>query len=305
MCIAIYKPKDITINKTNLEQSFKANPHGAGFSYIENKTLKTKKGFFTFEEFWEAFEPHQEKQCLIHFRIRTHGLTNKENCHPFQIKPGLAFIHNGIISGLGSGDQSDTSEFNDKILKALASRYGVNALYHPTIKHLIEERIGYSKFVLMDRHGNHSIFNEHKGAWDEGVWYSNTSYKIVKPLPKITTVKNYNSSFPTKWELQRKRFAALNDTSNGDLLMLDIAQWDSGTQTLTPKDTILEVVAINHSDYSVDCMTQDGTDFLYAVPILATTNLMGMPTSDDTEEEEDFIADTYKFYNNKWTKQLN
>ena len=181
MCIAIYKPKGKIINKATLKRCYEANPDGAGFMYAKSKKLNIQKGFFDFNKFYEAYKKHEVNKCIIHFRIKTHGKIDETNCHPFHINDSMGFVHNGTISGFGNNIHSDTIQFNEAILQKLVGKWGNLSLFEDPIVNLIEGRIGYSKLIMLDRHGNHKIFNEDKGQWDGGVWYSNTSYK---PKPK-------------------------------------------------------------------------------------------------------------------------
>lgn len=253
MCIAIYKPKDMIIAKANLEQCFKSNPDGAGFLISKNKRLIMKKGFFTFNEFYEAYEKYANEQALIHFRIRTHGDLSKNNCHPFMINTGLGFIHNGVISGFGVEDISDTSHFNNSIFKPLVEKYGNQVIFEPAIQNLVEARIGYSKLAFLDRHGNHKIFNESKGVWDDGIWYSNTSYKI----PVYTYTSNKVTTLPTVYKSQVVAAKPKHRTvKEGDLITLIAGVYDHSSKFYHKAGSICEVVAIN-SDYTVDLITSD------------------------------------------------
>lgn len=185
MCIAIMKPEGKLIPKKTLALCYENNPDGAGFMFAQNKELNIKKGYFTFNEFYKAYKPHEKKKCLIHFRIKTHGQIDVNNCHPFHVNRSLGFIHNGIISGYGSDQKSDTIEFNEQVLQKLVAKWGNLALFQDPMIKLIESVIGYSKLVFLDRHGNHHIMNENKGNWDKGIWYSNNSYKPRPPAPPI------------------------------------------------------------------------------------------------------------------------
>jgi hypothetical protein len=69
--------------------------------------------------------------------------------------------------------QSDTSMFNDTILKRLPSDF----IRNTGICDLIEESIGTSKLVFLDNKGQYLISNENLGHWDGNVWYSNDSYR--------------------------------------------------------------------------------------------------------------------------------
>lgn len=257
MCIAIYKPENKVISKVILEQCYQANPDGAGFMYVENKELVMKKGFFTFKDFWEAWQPHEAKQAAIHFRIKTHGNINEENCHPFMINKGLGFIHNGIISGFGFGDKSDTYHFNEEIMKPLVNKYGNSILTNEAIKTLIESKIGYSKFVMIDRHGNHTLFNESKGLWDGGIWYSNSSYKpvVYAPLP-VAKPLYYGSNISPKPKHKSLEI--------GDIVELITGVYDVGTKKYFKKGEFFEVVALN-KDYTADLMHDESDAFLYNV----------------------------------------
>ena len=182
MCIAIMKSENKKISKTTLQRCYDANPDGAGFMFADNKELTVKKGYFTFKEFYKEYKPHENKQVLLHFRIKTHGPIDKNNCHPFLVNSGLGFIHNGIITGYGDDKQSDTIDFNKSILQKIVAKHGNMGLFDDPMVELIENVIGYSKLVFLDRHGNYRIMNEQKGSWHDGVWYSNSSWKKPEPI---------------------------------------------------------------------------------------------------------------------------
>lgn len=178
MCIAILSPENHTVPKEHLEQSFNSNDDGAGFMYAENETLHIEKGFMDFDSFYAAYKPHEEKPIAVHFRITTHGDSDQANTHPFQVGKTLAFIHNGIINAVDRPDKtkSDTYWFNQKILVPVYKRDS-RFIFKDHFKGLVKEYIGNSKLVFLNNKGHHAIINEGKGVWDEGVWYSNTSYK--------------------------------------------------------------------------------------------------------------------------------
>lgn len=183
MCIAIFKPADKSIPKDTLRTCFDNNDDGAGFSYINTdfcgvRRLKIKK-YMKFEDFYKAYEKatrlFPDSPFIIHFRIGTHGEKSSYNCHPFWVRKDLVFIHNGIISGVGTDKRkSDTQLFNDKILKKLPKDWERN----DAIWSLIHGFIGMSKLIFLNTDGEYMIVNEDKGEWVDGVWYSNSSYKV-------------------------------------------------------------------------------------------------------------------------------
>jgi hypothetical protein len=281
MCIAIYKPAGKIISKANLAQCFKANPDGAGFMYAKDKELNLLKGFFTFDEFWDVYEPLQNEQCLIHFRIKTHGEINYTNCHPFLVNKSLGFIHNGVISGFGAGKLSDTVEFNEQIIKPLVNKYGNRIMFDESIVSLIESRIGYSKLAFLDRHGNFNLFNENKGVWDNEVWYSNTSYKIPEPKPALP-FKQPSYTFKAK----PKHRTVQED----DLVELLTGVYDSFSKTYFKAHTVMQVVTVN-SDYTCDLMQavpdKDGVyNFAYDVSFAKFDFLSDL--GDPTFEEQPY-----------------
>jgi len=245
MCIAIYKPEDVTISKASLERCFDANPDGAGFMFAEDNKLHIHKGYFKFKSFYKAYKEHETKQALVHFRIKTHGKTDKTNCHPFLVNDGLGFIHNGIISGYGDDKLSDTIQFNNAILKKIVKKHGSMGLFDDPMQELIENVIGYSKLVFLDKKGNFNIMNEDKGHWYNKVWYSNDSYKKPAPISTypVTNWKNYGK--------QDTLFASSPKTSSlvaiGDWVEIkeDIVQGVGDATSILKKGEWLEVTDVN------------------------------------------------------------
>ena len=243
MCIAVYKPEGKIISQETLKECYTSNPDGAGFMYAEDKKLHIQKGFFSFESFYKAYKVHEHKQAVLHFRIKTHGKIDTTNCHPFAVNNSLGFVHNGVISGFGDTDHSDTIGFNHGVLQPLVNKWGNLALFQDPMKDLIESRIGYSKLIFLDRHGNHNILNEAKGTWDDGVWYSNTSYKPYVPIAKpISTydyksrrwgsgfVDDYNDYYTTTKPVAKIKSKPASYLKVGDLVELLDEQKDTATQ---------------------------------------------------------------------------
>ena len=282
MCIAIYKPEGKVISKATLQECYSSNPDGAGFMYNQGKKLHIEKGFFSFDSFYDAFKKHESKQAVIHFRIKTHGKIDTANCHPFAVNNSIGFVHNGVITGYGDADFSDTVRFNEAILRPLVSKWGNLALFQDPIIELIENRIGYSKLVFLDRHGNHLIMNESKGVWDDGVWYSNTSYK-----PYIAPVTASYSKSTYDWK--SNRFNSYYDDVDyydppvakpvttikrkygvtvGDLVELLEEVKDDVMNITYETGELFEVVAVN-KDFTCDLMYENekgDPQFLYNVP---------------------------------------
>lgn len=232
MCIALYKPAGKRITKKCLLNCYTSNRDGAGFAYVKDGEVIINKGFFDFEKFWEAFQPFQDLQCLIHFRIATHKSINGANCHPWRViydddglpeeeggEPttpvkGLVFIHNGIITNCSKDtDISDTGNFNKYILQPLIEKYP-DFWITDHFKWLVEASIGKgNKLAFLRADGEYRIFNEDQGYWDKGIWFSN---------------KSYNSSYQKDFFiLQEDEDKYKEDAANGKIIAANFPRTDS------------------------------------------------------------------------------
>ena len=178
MCIAINSPKGTEPTKKALKESFNNNPHGGGFAYAKDGFIIVKKGYELFKDFYEDYKKAniQNINKLIHFRIKTSGKINYENCHPFYVTTNLVMIHNGIISNFGNSEVSDTREFISMVLKPIILKHGINILNNETFVNTVSEIIGNSKLVFLDNKGNTYYINKDLGHKNKGIWYSNDSY---------------------------------------------------------------------------------------------------------------------------------
>lgn len=186
MCIAIYKPQGQWAKKENLRESFRSNPHGAGYAVFKDGVITVKKGFFTFDEFWKSYSEDVEARtpALIHFRIATIGEKTEANCHPF-VFPGGVMMHNGPClnrehcNGDKANDRSDSRQFAEDFLGVMCQS-GMTPEHFDTepMKKLVNYFIGYEKVVTMFNSGEVVIFNEKNGHWAEGCWWSNSSYRV-------------------------------------------------------------------------------------------------------------------------------
>lgn len=176
MCIIAYVPKGEDITRGTLQNCYWGNKDGAGFMYAKDGKITIRKGYFSFNSFYKDFKRARkiDVDIVTHFRIATHGSITKGNCHPYLVDKSLAFAHNGIIpiDVPEKEDVSDTAIFNRNVLRNLPRGF----LMNKGIMELIREYISYSKLCFLDNTGNVTIVNENDGVWDEGCWFSNTSY---------------------------------------------------------------------------------------------------------------------------------
>ena len=188
MCVIINKPRDIRISRDTLRKCWKANPHGAGFMYVESGNLNIFKGLMTFEDFYNEFKKvNEDRHVVIHFRLASYGAIVPEQTHPMLINPNLAFVHNGhmlnqFIKEATNKGLSDTMVFNQKILQKLPT----NFLDTPVLTELITGYIDCSVMLFLDSDDKVTILgDQHDSCVFKGSWFSNEfwddSYETEAP----------------------------------------------------------------------------------------------------------------------------
>ncbi len=182
MCIIVFKPQKTPVDIDTLRICFENNPDGAGYMFPCEGKLLIKKGFFTFDDLrsaWGNFlRVHGDKLPVVfHFRIATAGRIDKTNCHPHRIARDLGFVHNGILSCVKvpkHSKLSDTIIYRDRYLGNLAGK----SLHNANLFESISDHIGPgNKFAFMNARGEVIICNEDQGLWEDGLWFSNTSFR--------------------------------------------------------------------------------------------------------------------------------
>tara|TARA_Y100000310_G_scaffold315346_1_gene365770 strand:+ start:529 stop:1416 length:888 start_codon:yes stop_codon:yes gene_type:complete len=203
MCLLILQEKESKIKDNLLKNAYNVNPDGVGYSYVDNGKLTTKKyrKYNKFLSNWKSDvrEFGSVTPFLLHFRLATHGLDEGTfNVHPFTVRQGLVFAHNGIINEVDNDKKlSDTQVFNRDILKNLKKSF----LHDEILLKLIEGFIGASKLVFLKNDSTYKIVNESAGHWKDGVWFSNSSYDY-KPytIYKPHTYGGYSDYTSYGWE---------------------------------------------------------------------------------------------------------
>lgn len=204
MCMLCVIPPNVIPSRQKLENSALNNPHGFGFAIVipsENRihVERTMNADTSINRFLDMRGKYPEGYAMWHARYATHGSTNVENCHPFQVGVGnnLTYLaHNGILPIIEpkGDDRSDTRIFAEDLLPAIG---GVTALDNPQVSNLIEDFTSGSKVCILtvDPRAEYQCYLYHaeKGTKDEsGVWWSNDtcyldnytrgSWRSVNPL---------------------------------------------------------------------------------------------------------------------------
>jgi len=212
MCIALFKLNDTKCPSIDiLRNCWDSNPDGAGFAFpVEGNQVKIVKGFMhwqDFEDAWEKYKKHYDldhRSVLLHFRISTGG-RGAGNTHPFAIMgdteilhqtrliTDYAVIHNGIISLTSSKarqepNSSDTLVFCRDYMTLIAQ----NKQWFKRRSNIeLLGLLAQSKLAIMNGRGE--VIHTDGFTEDNGVWYSNTSYKT----PRVRTFSSHNYTSTT------------------------------------------------------------------------------------------------------------
>lgn len=213
MCIAIYKPIGTEFpSKRTLRTCFDNNPHGAGYMVATGDRIIIHKGFMGFRSFWKSLRSTREKYgtdraYVMHFRISTQGGIREDGCHPFPLSKSMddlrmldttadiAVAHNGIISLCSSYkkglDYSDTMKFITEYLSLIIK----DADYYKDADALkLIEKLCGSRLAILDKSGHCELIGSGWSA-ENGVWYSNTSYKPLYTKAKSGTTKSSATTY--------------------------------------------------------------------------------------------------------------
>ncbi|MFX0575088.1 class II glutamine amidotransferase [Nocardia nepalensis] len=185
MCILTFIKPGANPDLDALRGGALTNPHGHGYAIITGDTITVGRGMdpdAVIAEFASVRMRFPDGAALFHSRLATHGVRDVENCHPFIVGGDARTVlaHNGILPDEvhpSSGDpRSDTRIAAEELLP----RRPFGSLDSWAGRERLERWLGTDKMVLLTvdpayRYAGY-IFNERRGHWDQGSWYSNNSY---------------------------------------------------------------------------------------------------------------------------------
>jgi len=217
MCIAIMNAGKM-LPKKKLKNCWNYNDDGAGILYINDGVLCIEKfpnkggdSFNTFLERYVSLKTSDvgNKPMLLHFRIATHGMSD-EYLHPFPVTDTLGLVHNGVISGFGTKDKSDTAEFAE--LLSTIPNMSMEMLDNPFIEDAIYTYLGgTNKVVFLDNTGEWCIFGEKLGEWIGDNWFSNDSHSKAVRYYGSTAVTG-SSNYVYDWDDDQADVDAWNES---------------------------------------------------------------------------------------------
>ena len=177
MCILIHHPANTAFNDELLNDFYSYNPDGFGAMYVENGSIVVIKTLGKPAEINTLYrDTLKGRECIIHYRMKTHGDIDLDNCHPYKVTDDLWMAHNGILSMGNPIDQrkSDTWHFIEYILKP-AMLANPNIILDPDYQAYIEKMIGAAnKFAFLHSSGEIVVLNYEAGVEHQGAWLSNT-----------------------------------------------------------------------------------------------------------------------------------
>jgi len=186
MCVIICKPADKIISELDVKNAHRVNSDGFGYMYYDSEQdrIIAEKGVFTTADpILKMIAPLQDKEAILHFRIKTHGEISNAACHPFRVtdkeKHGMTIyvMHNGTIGGMvGKPNESDTQIFVNKYLHKLL-KHNPHLIEEPEFKEVIEKVIGtHNRLCFMYGKGKVLRLNESQWDWHETMRCSNKNF---------------------------------------------------------------------------------------------------------------------------------
>lgn len=227
MCLLTFIPEYTQIDIDDLATGAVNNPDGFGFAVHTGRRIVMNNGLnfeAVLDDFLKVRRQHHGP-ALFHSRITTHGGTTIDNCHPFQVgrDPETVMAHNGMLPIDAKDGKSDTRIFAEELFPSWG---GASTLNSKKMRKRLSKFATGSKLVFLsanpDVNHDYIIINEKDGMWDNGVWWSNGSYKWTR---------NYTygggSMYTTGWERSE---STIYTPSDGRIIDCSYIDPDSGQE---------------------------------------------------------------------------
>lgn len=195
MCLLISQPAGTVWTPELITDFYTRNADGVGVMWAQDGYLHYEKTLpKNAQEAVEFVQTHANgKACALHFRMRTHGHTDHDNCHPYEVfgfetphEMPLLMMHNGVLHTGNAADtsKSDTHHYVRNYLRPLLDK-NPELAFSPEFSDLIGKHIGNNRFVLMNHEGQQAVINRSQGVEYNGAWLSNTyAWSAAKYMPR-------------------------------------------------------------------------------------------------------------------------
>ncbi|WP_280463152.1 class II glutamine amidotransferase [Nocardia carnea] len=186
MCILTFIKPGITPDTDLLLRGALVNPDGHGYALHAGDQILTGHSLDAPEliaEFTKLRTRHPDGPALFHSRLATHGVEDLSNCHPFAVggDERTVLAHNGILPKNVHPAKGDPRSDTRIAAEDFLPRRPFGSLDSWAGRERLERWLGRDKLVLLtvDPTYKHPayIFNENRGHWVEGSWYSNDTYR--------------------------------------------------------------------------------------------------------------------------------
>lgn len=185
MCLLTYFPPGVMPDLDALHNGAYLNDDGHGFAVIADGRIIAERGLYA-ADMIAAFDivrrEHPDGPALFHSRFATHGDRGVDNCHPFAVggDERTVLAHNGILPDEvqpAKGDpRSDTRITAEEFLPEFGS-----LRHRRTRQRFARWMTRDNKMIILTVNRRYKapayILNEPAGIWDDGIWYSNDSYR--------------------------------------------------------------------------------------------------------------------------------
>ncbi|MFD4407719.1 hypothetical protein ACFWPH_33640 [Nocardia sp. NPDC058499] len=190
MCLLTYFPPGVAPDPVLLRLGALVNPHGHGFAVIaepENRIIvgHGMRASKVIDRFIAVRDRYPRGPALFHSRYATRGVQGVDNCHPFRLGGDARTVlaHNGTLPKRvwprAYDWRSDTRIAAEDYLPAMP----FGSIDTPRGFRGLESWLGSSRLVLLTIDPAYRrqayLFGERAGAWEDGIWYSNTTYKTA------------------------------------------------------------------------------------------------------------------------------
>lgn len=245
MCLLMSIPKTSIFTDDFLKGCYRLNSDGLGVMFADENGLNILRILPNSEDdviqFWR--KNVEGRDCAVHFRMRTHGDINLDNCHPYQVLSAadgypLWMAHNGVLhtGNAANTKYSDTHHYIQDYLRPLLVRNPAMFM-EPAFQELVASHIGTgNKFILMDAAGNQVILNRSSGVTYNGAWLSNTyawdttntlfertSYKSASRWPGhgLYDEDDWDNYFAKPASFEKRTLEEIEDEENPDSIADD------------------------------------------------------------------------------------
>lgn len=186
MCLLTFAPSGINPDPTALRNGARVNRDGHGFAVVTDNGILVGRGMDAdqvIDDFTAVRSLHPNQPALFHSRYATHGAVSLDNCHPFRLgrDSRTVLAHNGILPRRVQPAPYDPRSDTRIAAESYLPQEPFGSYDTVRGRRCLESWLGTSKLVLLTVDPRFAegayVFNESAGVWDNGIWYSNLSYR--------------------------------------------------------------------------------------------------------------------------------